>query len=527
MSAPEEQTSEIERDDSDDEIDSIDRSLLQRIAENRDKAAFGELYERHQRAALSLARHLTRDPDAAEETFQEGMLRVWRYAHTYKGSGQVRSWLLRIVALEGLKMINARRRDRARQESVPVGEAEDARDDRNLDPERKELLEGIGTAVKALPFRSRQLLALYYGADLSQKEIGQSLGVPQYTISRRLEEVLNSIRQRLSAAGLATALPWAEADGISTSITSGASAPERLTDAVMARLDEPVEMPVDVQANQQVSSWKARALLATGFVVAIGIGIAVLLSISNRSDDVESSVASPQTALESPVEPVFSEDKKAPEPRFYRKWRFDDGPRSDFIVMKGNWKWRRVSETKVGEMVAPGEGEDETVALITEKIPSRPLLVILRGRVLSTKGLISMGVNLAYDETPIHPELHRSWRTAAEIPEGLDFSDRPSGPLIRSKGGRLVFWCIIFEDLKINVMEGFPFQVRNIGPDGVCGALSQYGKSYPGNRIACSVGNATLEEVEARELLHEELPKILKDADALREDIRTKGRKHK
>src|SRR5919198_2052559 len=74
-----------------------DEDLMELVAAG-DQAAFEILYERHGRAAYSLARRILGDDRAAEEATQEAFLQLWRSGQRYDAArGSVRSWTLRIL----------------------------------------------------------------------------------------------------------------------------------------------------------------------------------------------------------------------------------------------------------------------------------------------------------------------------------------------------------------------------------------------------------------------------------------------
>ena len=74
-----------------------DQVLLARVAA-RDVAAFGLLYDRHNRAAFALALRLLGQEGAAEDAVQRAFLVLWRQAGRVQARPiPVRIWLLTIV----------------------------------------------------------------------------------------------------------------------------------------------------------------------------------------------------------------------------------------------------------------------------------------------------------------------------------------------------------------------------------------------------------------------------------------------
>jgi len=84
-------------------------------------AAFAVLYDRHGRAAYSLAYRMMGEKQAAEDLTQEAFIEVWRSAGGYRsGRGSVRTWILSIVhnrGIDQLRSLASRRRTQERTEA--------------------------------------------------------------------------------------------------------------------------------------------------------------------------------------------------------------------------------------------------------------------------------------------------------------------------------------------------------------------------------------------------------------------------
>ncbi len=170
--------------------------LLKSIAQKADHTAFETLYARLKRPALSLALNLTGDPTLAEDAVQEGMLRVWKYAHTFRVEDLPRAWIFRIVARECLRLMQ---KTRASTEGLrKIRETlHKMRNSEEPDADQYEKLSSIWDGLKSLPKGKRLLLALRFEADYTQTEIGMALNLSQRTVSHRLEKALNDLRKAL------------------------------------------------------------------------------------------------------------------------------------------------------------------------------------------------------------------------------------------------------------------------------------------------------------------------------------------
>ncbi len=223
-----------------------DVQLLAAIAKRRDKASFETLVNRYFKSSYNLCCRLCDDKQMAEDATQEAMMTLWHRAHVFDPKlGQARSWILRIVAQQALQSRRKVRREDARiqvwknRESQPVQKP-------TSQAEEKELLVSLNGLLDDLSERDRKLVALYYGAGLSQAEISRQLKIPQRTISQKLSRVVNELRSGLSQVGFA----------------SVASLESHLGDAVLGGLEAPVI------SGDQIAAWLSSSAMAGSSVRA-------------------------------------------------------------------------------------------------------------------------------------------------------------------------------------------------------------------------------------------------------------------
>jgi RNA polymerase sigma-70 factor, ECF subfamily len=177
--------------------DEADRAAVERVGDGEAQAV-AELYDRHSRPALALARQILGTEAAAEDVVQEAFVSVWRHASRYDPArGSVRSWLLGIVryrALDALRRDASAQRimDRELSERLIAAEPADV-----LLQHRARALE-VREAVAALPEPQAQVIALAFYGGLTQAEIADELSVPLGTIKSRVRLALRKL-----AAGMA------------------------------------------------------------------------------------------------------------------------------------------------------------------------------------------------------------------------------------------------------------------------------------------------------------------------------------
>lgn len=354
-----------------------DTALLAAIAEHRDRDAFAELYERYERTAYNLARHLTGDADRAAEAVQEALLRVWTRAPNFHADGNARGWILRIVAHESLRTVRKRRAETSEEchdmdkhgqgaRAGAVGAAKLAQD---------EELDVLRRSLERLPEAYRRIVALYYGAGMSQREIGEELDVSQRTVSSQLEEALKRLRSMLTHAGVASAMPLLGSESIFSALSTGHLPPASLGEATMARLS-------DVHANQVSRALSRKGAAASGnsaLWIAGALAIAAAAAYgwwALQKSETAKAEGKPDAATDAKSEPKPSAgvEPAAPPreaPGVLGHWTFEKGPPEGFEFARGAWTWQAPEGGKPGAMHSPGRVWVLAPLTLPEKLPVR------------------------------------------------------------------------------------------------------------------------------------------------------------
>lgn len=165
-----------------------DSQLWERVKSD-DAGAFGDLYERHARAIQSYCLWRTADLQAAEDATATVFFEAWRKRQRLSLSTDSAAPLLLGIANNVLRRHwRSQRRYRDALERVRnVGQAPD-----DLEAEAIARVDAIqqlresGKAIRALPQREREVLALLAWSDLSYGEIGEALGLPIGTVRSRI-----------------------------------------------------------------------------------------------------------------------------------------------------------------------------------------------------------------------------------------------------------------------------------------------------------------------------------------------------
>ena len=174
------------------------------LAGGGDSAAFAALYDRHGRAAYSLAYRMMGERQTAEDLVQEAFLAVWRRIGSYRAEkGSVRTWMLSIVhnrGIDQLRSISSRRRTQDKVEAVAqTSQPSEAFAETWRNSQRDQ----VRQALSHLPPEQLKVLELAYFSGYTHTEIAELLSLPLGTVKGRMRLGLKKIREYFDSRGMA------------------------------------------------------------------------------------------------------------------------------------------------------------------------------------------------------------------------------------------------------------------------------------------------------------------------------------
>ena len=171
-----------------------DKDLISQVGRG-DTQAFATLYDRHSRAAYSLAYRMIGERQAAEDLVQDAFLKLWRAAGSYRVErGSVRTWLLSIVhnrAIDQLRSLASRRRT---QEKIEASAQRSQPSEAFAQSWRNLQSEQVREALKTLPSEQSKVLELAYFSGYTRVEIAELLDLPLGTVKGRVRLGLKKVR---------------------------------------------------------------------------------------------------------------------------------------------------------------------------------------------------------------------------------------------------------------------------------------------------------------------------------------------
>ena len=179
-----------------------DEDLISLVGD--DPQAFALLYDRHSRAAYSLAYRMMNGRQAAEDLAQDAFLKVWRAATSYRADrGGVRTWILSIVRNQGKDQLRYHATRRRTQDKVEASAARTQPSEAFAETWRNSQRAQVREALNTLPQEQLKILELAYFSGYTHVEIADLLGVPLGTVKGRMRLGLKKLRGHFEARGMA------------------------------------------------------------------------------------------------------------------------------------------------------------------------------------------------------------------------------------------------------------------------------------------------------------------------------------
>lgn len=175
---------------------------LAAIADQRDEAAFADLYGYYAGRVKSFLMGKGMNEDAAEELMQEIMLTVWRRAESYDpAKAAVSTWLFTIARNRRIDHLrgNSRIEVELDDEMLDVETSEEDGQERFVSNAQAAKL--LGAAMERLPQEQRQVMHLSYYRGQSHGAIARWLDLPIGTVKSRIRLAMQSVRTYMSDAG--------------------------------------------------------------------------------------------------------------------------------------------------------------------------------------------------------------------------------------------------------------------------------------------------------------------------------------
>lgn len=241
--------------------DLSDSQLLERFTQDHDQEAFAALIQRHGPVVWGVCRRLLGEANDAEDAFQATFLVLVRKPGSVKKQSSLGSWLYGVAYRVALRA----RADAARRRHHERQVADMVRSEPALEEDWRELRPVLDAELSRLPEKLRAPLVLCYLQNKTNEQAAHELGWPVGSISKRLAQGRDLLRERLSQRGIALS-----AAGLGTLLAHNAA-----TAAAPAPL---VELTITV-AHVMITTQATSAAVASASVAALTEGVVKTMAL--------------------------------------------------------------------------------------------------------------------------------------------------------------------------------------------------------------------------------------------------------
>jgi len=184
----------------------FDEAALVAQAQQGGVEAFTELVNRYESNIFRLARHITQNPEDAEDILQETFLKAYEHLKDFQGASKFYTWLVRIAVNQSLMKLRKRKSDASVSLDDPydTGEENLTREIAVWDPtpestySREEIRAILEKAVDSLPPAFRAVFVLRDVEEFSTEETAAALNLSIPAVKSRLLRARLRLREKLT-----------------------------------------------------------------------------------------------------------------------------------------------------------------------------------------------------------------------------------------------------------------------------------------------------------------------------------------
>ncbi|MCK4904882.1 sigma-70 family RNA polymerase sigma factor [bacterium] len=172
-----------------------DIALVRRV-KSGDRDAFGELVQKYKQQIYFVAYRMTNNHTDADDLSQEAFIKAYESIGNFREKSSFSTWLYRIImnmTINHLKKMG-RRQIFTLDENISI---ENTSNPEKI-AENRELNKEITKAIDSLPLKQKAVVELALLEGLPHRQIAQILGCREKTVSWRLFQARNKLKEKLS-----------------------------------------------------------------------------------------------------------------------------------------------------------------------------------------------------------------------------------------------------------------------------------------------------------------------------------------
>ncbi len=175
-------------------------SMIEAIAQSRDKSAFAELFGHFAPRLKSYLLRQGTDEAMAEEVVQEAMVMVWRKAESFdRRQASASTWIFTIARNKRIDRLRRERRPGLDPHDPALVPDPETPADRSM--EATQARARLQDAIKNLPQEQSELIRLAYFEEKTHGEIAAESGLPLGTVKSRIRLALGRLRREVNDLG--------------------------------------------------------------------------------------------------------------------------------------------------------------------------------------------------------------------------------------------------------------------------------------------------------------------------------------
>ncbi|MEO0411126.1 MAG: sigma-70 family RNA polymerase sigma factor [Pseudomonadota bacterium] len=172
-------------------------SLIERIAESRDREAFEALYRHFAPRLKAYGMRAGADAITAEELAQEAMIMVWRKAASFdRRKATVSTWLFTIVRNKRIDLLRRQNRPEIEADDLIAMTEPERPQDEAMALQQTDAI--VRQSMEILPDDQKTVLAMAFFEEKSHSQIAEDLSLPLGTVKSRIRLAMNRMKGRLS-----------------------------------------------------------------------------------------------------------------------------------------------------------------------------------------------------------------------------------------------------------------------------------------------------------------------------------------
>jgi RNA polymerase sigma-70 factor (ECF subfamily) len=161
----------------------MEEAVLIENCKNGDMEAYEKLVKKYMKKAYNVALFYTKNPTDAWDVSQQGFVNAWKGLKRFDTGNPFFPWLYAIIKNEALSRYRREKKEeKKKEEGLPLKSI--VSPEEHL--EKEEQIKKLKEAISKLDEEKQEIIYLRHYADMSYKEISETLGLPEGTIMSRL-----------------------------------------------------------------------------------------------------------------------------------------------------------------------------------------------------------------------------------------------------------------------------------------------------------------------------------------------------